>query len=67
MYQLRRWYEQFYVDVDDVTPEMVNRFEYEIDTERALQSWQAEVDANLAAGRSALAPNLTSASADSTT
>ena len=67
VYQLRRWYEQFYVDVDDVTPEMVNRFEYEIDTERALQSWQAEVDANLAAGRSALAPNLTSASADSTT
>ncbi|MBF6079538.1 Rieske 2Fe-2S domain-containing protein [Nocardia beijingensis] len=58
VYQLRRWYEQFYVDVEDVKPEMVNRFEFEIDTERALQNWQAEVDANLAAGRSAIAPNL---------
>ncbi|SLJ82591.1 Rieske (2Fe-2S) domain-containing protein [Mycobacteroides abscessus subsp. abscessus] len=37
---------------------MTNRFEFEIDTERALQNWQAEVDANLAAGRSAIAPNL---------
>ncbi|MGW0044792.1 Rieske 2Fe-2S domain-containing protein [Rhodococcus sp. NPDC003348] len=61
VYQLRRWYEQFYVDADDVRPEMVNRFEYEIDTERALGSWQAEVDENLAAGRSAFAPNLTTA------
>ena len=58
VYQLRRWYEQFYVDVEDIKPEMVNRFEFEIDTERALQNWQAEVDANLAAGRSAIAPNL---------
>lgn len=54
VYQLRRWYEQFYVDVEDIKPEMVNRFEFEIDTERALQNWQAEVDANLAAGRSAI-------------
>jgi len=53
VYQLRRWYEQFYVDIEDVRPEMVNRFEFEIDTERALTSWQAEVDENLAAGRSA--------------
>ena len=53
VYQLRRWYEQFYVDAEDVAPEMVNRFEFEIDTERALQNWQAEVDANLAAGRTA--------------
>ncbi|MGW5106237.1 Rieske 2Fe-2S domain-containing protein [Nocardia sp. NPDC004123] len=58
VYQLRRWYEQFYVDVEDIKPEMVNRFEFEIDTERALQNWQAEVDANLAEGRSAIAPNL---------
>lgn len=58
VYQLRRWYEQFYVNADQVTPEMVNRFEYEIDTERALKNWQAEVDENLAAGRSAFAPNL---------
>lgn len=54
VYQLRRWSEQFYVDVEDLQPEMVNRFEFEIDTERALQNWQAEVDANLAAGRSAI-------------
>jgi 3-ketosteroid 9alpha-monooxygenase subunit A len=54
VYQLRRWYEQFYVDVEDIRPEMVNRFEFEIDTERALQNWQAEVEANLAAGRSAI-------------
>ncbi|MFD4407753.1 Rieske 2Fe-2S domain-containing protein [Nocardia sp. NPDC058499] len=58
VYQLRRWYEQFYVNVEDIKPEMTNRFEFEIDTERALQNWQTEVDANLAAGRSAFAPNL---------
>ncbi len=49
VYQLRRWYEQFNVDVADVTPGMVARHEYEIDTTRAVQSWQAEVAANLAA------------------
>jgi len=49
VYQLRRWYEQFYTDVADITPDMVARHEYEIDTTRAVQSWQAEVAANLAA------------------
>ncbi|HUD37907.1 MAG TPA: 3-ketosteroid-9-alpha-hydroxylase, partial [Streptosporangiaceae bacterium] len=49
VYQLRRWYEQFYTDVAQVTPDMVERFEYEIDTTRAVQSWEAEVAANLAA------------------
>jgi 3-ketosteroid 9alpha-monooxygenase subunit A len=48
VYQLRRWYEQFYTDVDQVTPDMVERFEYEIDTSRAVESWEAEVAANLA-------------------
>ncbi|MEU6112289.1 Rieske 2Fe-2S domain-containing protein [Streptomyces albidoflavus] len=48
VYQLRRWYEQFYVDAADVTPEMTDRFEFEIDTERAVRVWQAEVDANIA-------------------
>jgi 3-ketosteroid 9alpha-monooxygenase subunit A len=48
VYQLRRWYEQFYVDVADVTDKMTARFEYEIDTTRAIESWQKEVDANLA-------------------
>lgn len=48
VYQLRRWYEQFYVDVEDVAEDMVNRFEFEVDTERAVTNWQAEVAANLA-------------------
>lgn len=47
VYQLRRWYEQFYVDVEDVTPEMTNRFEFELDTERAVEFWRGEVAANL--------------------
>jgi 3-ketosteroid 9alpha-monooxygenase subunit A len=48
VYQLRRWYEQFYVDVAEVAPEMVERFEYELDTARPVESWRKEVDANLA-------------------
>ena len=48
VYQLRRWYEQFYVDVDDVSEEMVARFEFELDTSRANEHWQAEVTENLA-------------------
>ncbi|MFF9343354.1 Rieske 2Fe-2S domain-containing protein [Streptomyces sp. NPDC014773] len=48
VYQLRRWYEQFYVDVADVKDEMVRRFEFEIDTRRANTAWRAEVDENLA-------------------
>ncbi|WP_030175421.1 Rieske 2Fe-2S domain-containing protein [Spirillospora albida] len=47
VYQLRRWYEQFYVDVADVTPEMTDRFEYEIDTTRPVESWEREVEENL--------------------
>jgi len=49
VYQLRRWYEQFYTDVEDITPDMVERYEFEIDTSRAVQAWEAEVAANLAA------------------
>ena len=52
VYQLRRWYEQFYVDVADVTPEMTRRFEFEIDTERANEFWRQEVQENLRAARS---------------
>ncbi|MFE9046039.1 Rieske 2Fe-2S domain-containing protein [Streptomyces sp. NPDC007818] len=48
VYQLRRWYEQFYVDVTDVKDEMTRRFEFEIDTQRANRAWRAEVDENLA-------------------
>ncbi|MFE7328596.1 Rieske 2Fe-2S domain-containing protein [Streptomyces sp. NPDC057565] len=48
VYQLRRWYEQFYVDVEDVKDEMVQRFEFEIDVTRATAAWRAEVKENLA-------------------
>jgi len=47
VYQLRRWYEQFYVDAADLTPEMTDRFEFEIDTTRPREAWRAEVHANL--------------------
>jgi len=48
VYQLRRWYEQFYVDVDAVTPQMTERFEFELDTTRPVESWKREVEENLA-------------------
>ncbi|GAA3439773.1 Rieske 2Fe-2S domain-containing protein [Kutzneria kofuensis] len=48
VYQLRRWYEQFYVDVEDVQDDMVRRFEFEVDTTRANEVWQQEVAENLA-------------------
>ncbi|GAB2452778.1 Rieske 2Fe-2S domain-containing protein [Nocardioides hungaricus] len=47
VYQLRRWYEQFYVDQADIAPEMVDRFEFEVDTTRANEYWQEEVAENL--------------------
>src|SRR5699024_10827301 len=34
-YQLRRWYEQFYVDAADVSDDMTRRFEFEVDTTKA--------------------------------
>jgi len=48
VYQLRRWYQQFYVDVADITPEMTARFEFEVDTTKANEYWRAEVAENLA-------------------
>ncbi len=51
VYQLRRWYEQFYVDVADVKPEMTDRFEFEVDTTKANEYWQAEVAENLREAR----------------
>ncbi|MBF4162060.1 Rieske 2Fe-2S domain-containing protein [Nocardioides acrostichi] len=48
VYQLRRWYEQFYVDVADIASEMVDRFEFEVDTTKANEFWQEEVADNLA-------------------
>jgi 3-ketosteroid 9alpha-monooxygenase subunit A len=49
VYQLRRWYQQFYVDVADVQPDMVDRFEFELDTVRPYEAWMKEVESNLAA------------------
>ena len=48
VYQLRRWYEQFYVDIADVTPQMTERFEFELDTTRPVESWKKEMVENLA-------------------
>jgi 3-ketosteroid 9alpha-monooxygenase subunit A len=53
VYQLRRWYDQFYVDVDDVTEDMVARYEFEVDTSRAIEAWEVEVAENLARKRAA--------------
>ena len=47
VYQLRRWYQQFYVDVADVTPEMTERFEFEIDTTKPNEAWRREVEENM--------------------
>ena len=47
VYQLRRWYEQFYVDVAEVTADMTDRFEYEVDTTAANEYWRNEVAENL--------------------
>ncbi|RDI47205.1 Rieske 2Fe-2S domain-containing protein [Nocardia mexicana] len=47
VYQLRRWYEQFYVDVADIDPKMTQRFEFEVDTSKANEAWEAEVAENL--------------------
>ncbi|WP_024795561.1 Rieske 2Fe-2S domain-containing protein [Tomitella biformata] len=48
VYQMRRWYEQFYVDVADITEDMTQRFEYEVDTTKANEYWESEVAENLA-------------------
>ncbi|WP_327152752.1 hypothetical protein [Nocardioides sp. Root140] len=48
VYQLRRWYQQFYTDVADIAPEMVERFEFEIDTTKPVEMWRREVEENLA-------------------
>lgn len=51
VYQLRRWYEQFYVDIADIEPEMVQRFEFEIDTTKAVEAWQRQLVAAANAGQ----------------
>ncbi|WP_333618090.1 Rieske 2Fe-2S domain-containing protein [Dietzia sp.] len=47
VYQLRRWYDQFYVDREDVTDEMTQRFEFEVDTTAANEYWEKEVAENM--------------------
>ncbi|MBJ7465634.1 MAG: aromatic ring-hydroxylating dioxygenase subunit alpha [Mycolicibacterium sp.] len=47
VYQHRRWYEQFYVDLADVTSDMTDRFELEVDTSHANTFWQQEVAENI--------------------
>jgi 3-ketosteroid 9alpha-monooxygenase subunit A len=44
---MRRWYQQFYVDVADVTPDTTDRFELEVDTTAANEKWQVQVEENL--------------------
>ncbi|PXX67014.1 3-ketosteroid 9alpha-monooxygenase subunit A [Nocardia tenerifensis] len=53
VYQLRRWYDQFYVDLADVTEKMTQRFEFEVDTTKANEVWEAEVAENLRRKREA--------------
>jgi 3-ketosteroid 9alpha-monooxygenase subunit A len=44
---MRRWYQQFYVDVADISPDMIDRFELEVDTTKANEKWHVEVEENL--------------------
>jgi 3-ketosteroid 9alpha-monooxygenase subunit A len=45
VYQLRRWYEQFYVDVKDIEPDMVARFEKTVDLGAPHARWAQEQEA----------------------
>ncbi|RAX45956.1 3-ketosteroid-9-alpha-hydroxylase [Arthrobacter sp. AQ5-05] len=40
VYQMRRWYEQFFCDVAAVEPQMTDRFEYEMDTTMPVDMWK---------------------------
>ncbi|WP_405133742.1 Rieske 2Fe-2S domain-containing protein [Nocardia sp. NBC_01388] len=53
VYQLRRWYDQFYVDVADIDPKSTQRFEFEVDTSKANEAWGLEVEENLRKKREA--------------
>lgn len=48
VYQLRRWYEQFYVDVADITAEMTDPFERDIDLSYSAEVWARQERANMA-------------------
>ncbi|MCF8610425.1 3-ketosteroid-9-alpha-hydroxylase subunit A [Gordonia sp. HY285] len=47
VYQLRRWYEQFYVDRADIRDDMIRRFEFDVDVTKANEFWDSEVAKNL--------------------
>jgi 3-ketosteroid 9alpha-monooxygenase subunit A len=64
VYQLRRWYDQFYVDVEDVEPDMTRRFEFEVDTTHAVEHWEREVADNLARAQAEAASAPAGASAE---
>ncbi|WP_330183710.1 3-ketosteroid-9-alpha-hydroxylase subunit A [Nocardia sp. NBC_01503] len=53
VYQLRRWYDQFYVDVADIDPKSTQRFEFEVDTTKANEAWGIEVEENMRRKREA--------------
>jgi 3-ketosteroid 9alpha-monooxygenase subunit A len=55
VYQLRRWYDQFYCDSADIAPDMVARYEFEVDTAKSVAAWEAEVAGNLARQQAASA------------
>ncbi len=48
LYQLRRWYRQFFVDVAEIAPEMTNRFEAETDTRHAWPVWDRQAAEKIA-------------------
>lgn len=48
IYQLRRWYEQFFVDMADVQPDMVDRLEIVTDTRHAMPVWAEQARRNIA-------------------
>lgn len=48
VYQMRRWYQQFFEDVADIKPEMTNRFEAETDTRHALPVWEQQAAEKIA-------------------
>ncbi|MGF7124649.1 Rieske 2Fe-2S domain-containing protein [Rhodococcus sp. BE178] len=49
VYQLRRWYNQFFIDVHDIAPDMHARFEFIVDTTWSRERWEAEVASRITA------------------
>lgn len=47
VYRLRRWYQQFYVNVADIEDDMVKRFEFEPDLRHAQEVWRRQREETL--------------------